>query len=84
VNGIQIDQLRERIEETLDGLGMSESPWYCAVEPFSPRLRSDDRGRSPGVRIIWRKSRGILEFFDERGKLLDTVKIGDEQAVAAR
>jgi hypothetical protein len=84
VNGIQIDQLRELIEETLQGLGMSESPWYCAVEPFSPRLRGDERGRSPGVRIIWRKSRGILEFFDERGKLLDAVKIGEEHVAAAR
>jgi hypothetical protein len=81
VNGNQIDQLRDLIEETLQELGMSDAPWYCAVEPYAPRFR-DGSGQSPGVRVIWRKNAGLLEFFDERGQLLESVSTEAELAPA--
>jgi hypothetical protein len=82
VNGTQIDQLCDLIEETLQELGMSEAPWYCAVEPYAPRFREGGRA-SHGVRVIWRKASGVLDFFDESGTLLDSVRTDAERAVPA-
>ena len=81
MNGTQINQLRDLIEETLQELGMSDAPWYCAVEPYAPRLRGA-KGASHGVRVIWRKSSGRLDFFNERGQLLESVRTGTELATA--
>jgi hypothetical protein len=85
VNGTKIEFLRDLIEHTLQDLGMPESPWVCTVDGSTPRQlpRSDDRGARPGVRVVWHKDRNELEFFDEVGRLLRTVGVGQSTASSA-
>ena len=81
MNGIEIEQLRHLIEDTLRRVGMSDIPWYCVVEPSSERQRmaAERRPAHRSIRVVWKRRERVLEFFDLRGDRFQTVSISNDR-----
>jgi hypothetical protein len=72
----EIEHLRQRIEDTLAELGIPDSLWSCR------KATSFDQVSEPqkGILVVWWTDPNVLEFHDEKGDLLTTVSLDQDES----